>query len=242
MRTFTMDDIPVLYEDKHIIVVNKPQNIPCQEDASGDKDMLTIIKEYIKEKDNKPGNVFLGLVHRLDRVTGGVMVFAKNSKSAARLSEAIRDGDMIKKYLTVILGKLNETQGVMVNYLKKHSVTNIVYVATEATIGAKRAELKYRVLENLQDIISLVEIELVTGRSHQIRVQMEARGNPIFGDAKYGGDRLSKGHNLALWAVNLEFIHPITNERMMFVSYPPEDKEPWSKFELKKYLDYYNRN
>ncbi len=233
--------IPVLYEDKHIIVVVKPQNVPSQEDASGDADMLSILKGYIKERDGKQGNVYLGLVHRLDRVTGGVMVFAKNDKSASRLSEAIRNGNVTKKYLAVVLGKPARPEGTLVNYLKKHATTNVVYVSSEGTQGAKRAELTYKLLESKGGIISLTEIQLGTGRSHQIRVQMSAYGNPLFGDVKYGGDRLSKGHNLALWAFYLEFTHPVTGDTMRFVSYPPEDKEPWVKFDLEKYVQPYRK-
>jgi Pseudouridylate synthases, 23S RNA-specific len=145
-------------------------------------------------------------VHRLDRVTGGVMVFAKNDKSARRLCEAIRNNEVKKRYLTVVLGSLISEQGTMVNFLKKMAATNTVYVATEATTGAKRAELHYKVLENLQNVISLVEVELVTGRSHQIRVQMAANGSPVFGDVRYGGDKLAKGHNIALWAAKFRIL------------------------------------
>lgn len=240
MLNFTMDDVPILYEDSHIMVVVKPQNMPSQEDASGDMDLLTLLKNHIKERDNKPGNVFLGLVHRLDRVTGGLMVFAKNSKSAARLSAAIAEREVHKSYLAVVLGEMKERSGTLVNYLKKHSATNQVYVATEATIGAKRAELSYKVLDSL-GVISLLQIELKTGRSHQIRVQFASGGNPVFGDVRYGGDKLAKGHNLALWAARLDFYHPVTKENMVFVSYPPEEKEPWKKFNLFTYLDYFKR-
>lgn len=124
------------------------------------------------------------------------------------------------------------------NYLKKHAATNQVYAATEGTEGAKKAVLRYKVLES-PGVISLLAVELETGRSHQIRVQFAVNGNPVFGDVKYGGDKLSKGHNLALWAARLEFVHPVTGDNMIFVSYPPEDKEPWKKFDLGKYLDYF---
>ena len=147
-KQFTMDDVKILHEDNSVLVVVKPQNIPSQGDDSGDLDLLTLLKGYIKEKYNKPGEVYLGLVHRLDRPTGGVMVFAKNSKSAARLSQQIVDGVMQKRYLTTVLNCPKERKGELVNYLKKNSLTNNVYVATVGTTGAKRAELKYQVLEN----------------------------------------------------------------------------------------------
>ena len=217
-KQFTMEDVPVLYEDKHIIVVVKPQNMPSQEDKSGDTDLFNLLKEYIRQKYDKQGNVFLGLVHRLDRTTGGLMVFAKNSKCAARLSEAIKNGEVDKRYLAVLVGKPREKSA--------------------TTEGAKRSELSYKLLDSVDDVISLVKIKLETGRSHQIRVQFSCRGLPVFGDARYGGNTLMKGANLALWAAELSFLHPVTKDKMVFVSYPPEDNEPWKKFNLEKYLDY----
>lgn len=233
---FTMDDVPILYEDNSILVVVKPQNIPSQADQSCDLDLLTLLKSYIKDKYNKQGEVYLGLVHRLDRPTGGVMVFARNSKSAARLSQQIRDHEMVKTYLATVLNCPKEQSGQLVNYLKKNALTNTVYVATVGDSDAKRAELTYNVLESFHDVVSLVKVQLGTGRGHQIRVQFSAIGCPLFGDARYGGDALAKGHNLALWAYRLEFLHPVTKERMVFVSYPPE-KEPWTRFNIAKYLD-----
>lgn len=235
-KQFTMDDVQILHEDNCILVVNKPQNLPSQADNSGDVDLLTLLKGYVKEKYNKPGEVYLGLVHRLDRPTGGVMVFAKNSKSAERLSKQIQDGTMEKTYYSVVCGCPKEKNGTWVNYLKKNPLTNVVYVATYSDEGVKRAELSYNVLQNYHDTVSLVKIKLATGRSHQIRVQFSCRGHAVFGDAKYGGDVLAKGHNLALWAVQLAFDHPVTKERMVFVSYPPQI-EPWKRFDLDKHLD-----
>lgn len=235
-KNFTMEDITILHEDSSVLVVVKPQNIPSQADSSGDLDLLTLLKEYIKDKYNKPGNVYLGLVHRLDRPTGGVMVFAKNSKAAERLSKQIVDGDMTKQYLAAVLNCPKERKGVLVNYLKKNALTNTVYVATVGDHNAKRAELSYEVLESYSDVVSLVKIQLGTGRSHQIRVQFSSIGCPVFGDVRYGGDSLAKGHNLALWAYRLEFNHPVTKERMVFVAYPPE-KEPWTRFNTAKYLE-----
>jgi 23S rRNA pseudouridine1911/1915/1917 synthase len=227
----TEEKLNVLFEDNHILVVVKPQNIPTQEDESKDKDLLTIVKEYIKEKENKPGNVYVGLVHRLDRPTGGVMVFAKTSKAASRLSQQITDGELKKKYLAVVLNKPREKRQKLVNYLQKNARTNTVQVVPELTTGAKRAELEYNLLD-VKDKVSLVEVNLFTGRSHQIRVQMKHIGCPVYGDVKYGGDKLAKGHNLALWAYELRFVHPTTKENMTFKVYPPEDKIPWSVFNL----------
>ena len=234
-RNFTIDDVTILHEDNSVLVVVKPQNIPSQADASGDLDLLTLLKQYIKDKYNKPGNAYLGLVHRLDRPTGGIMVFAKNSKAAERLSKQIVDGEMTKQYLTTVLNCPKERKGTLVNYLKKNALTNNVYVATFGDHNAKRAELSYEVLENYQDVMSLVKVQLGTGRSHQIRVQFAAINCPVFGDVRYGG-ALSKGANLALWAYRLEFNHPVSRERMVFVAYPPES-EPWKRFDIGKHVE-----
>ena len=234
IRNFTMDDVAVLHEDNSILVVVKPQNIPSQADASGDLDLLTLLKDYIKNKYDKPGNVYLGLVHRLDRPTGGVMVFAKNSKAAERLSKQIVDGEMTKTYLTTVVGTPKQRKDTLVNYLKKNSLTNTVYVATFGDHDAKRAELSYEVLDS-DERLSLVKVQLGTGRSHQIRVQMSAINCPVYGDARYGGN-IVRGQNLALWAYKLELTHPITKERMVFVAYPP-DSEPWKRFDIKSHVE-----
>ena len=233
-RNFTMDDVAVLHEDNSILVVVKPQNIPSQADASGDLDLLTLLKDYIKNKYDKPGNVYLGLVHRLDRPTGGVMVFAKNSKAAERLSKQIVDGEMTKTYLTTVVGTPKQRKDTLVNYLKKNSLTNTVYVATFGDHDAKRAELSYEVLDS-DERLSLVKVQLGTGRSHQIRVQMSAINCPVYGDARYGGN-IVRGQNLALWAYKLELTHPVTKERMVFVDYPP-DSEPWKRFDIKSHVE-----
>ena len=234
-KQFTMDDVAILHEDNSVLVVVKPQNIPSQGDASGDLDLLTLLKQYLKEKYDKPGNVYLGLVHRLDRPTGGVMVFAKNSKSAERLSKQIVDGQMSKSYLTTVLGAPKEKKGTLVNYLKKNPLTNMVYVAAFGDHDTKRAELSYETLETVQDT-SLINVQLTTGRSHQIRVQFAAINCPVFGDMRYGGDVAVKGTNLALWAYKLEFFHPISQKRMVFVVYPPET-EPWKRFDIDKHVN-----
>ena len=226
-----MEKFNIAYEDNHIIVVVKPQNIPTQEDESKDQDLLSMLKEYIKEKESKPGNVYLGLVHRLDRPTGGVMVFAKTSKAASRLTEQIKNGEFKKQYLAVINGKPREKRGKLVNYLLKNARTNTVQIVPELTTNAKRAELDYEVLES-KEKVSLVKVDLHTGRSHQIRVQMKYLGCPVYGDVKYGGDILAKGHNLALWAYELRFVHPTTKENMTFKVYPPEELVPWKVFNL----------
>ena len=227
-----MEDFIILHEDNHVIVVLKPQNVPSCEDESKDKDMLTMIKEYIKETYDKPGNVYLGLVHRLDRPTGGVMVFAKSSKAAARLSEQMREGDFEKRYFTVLVGTPKEEKATLVHYMKKNAVNNMVYVCPATVEGAKRAELEYQVLEE-KGGLSLTEVRLHTGRSHQIRVQMSAIGTPVYGDMRYGGEKAKKGY-LALWAYYLAFTHPVSKERMVFRVQPPKDNLPWNVFDTER--------
>lgn len=227
-----MEDLIILYEDNHVIVVLKPQNVPSCEDESKDKDLLTMVKEYVKVTYNKPGNVYIGLVHRLDRPTGGVMVFAKSSKAAARLSEQMQNGDFEKKYYAVLVGTPKEEQTTLIHYMKKNAVNNMVYVCPPTVNGAKRAELDYRVLEEKEGL-SLVDVRLHTGRSHQIRVQMNAIGCPVFGDMRYGGEKAKKGY-LALWAYYLSFSHPISKERLVFRVQPPKTNLPWTLFDTEK--------
>ena len=227
-----MEDFIILHEDNHIIVVLKPQNVPSCEDESKDMDMLTMIKEYIREKYNKQGNVYLGLVHRLDRPTGGVMVFAKSSKAASRLSEQLRDGDFEKRYLAVTVGSPREEKATLTHYMKKNAVNNMVYVCPPTVQGAKFAELEYNVLEKNSEL-ALVDVRLHTGRSHQIRVQMSAIGHPLYGDMRYGGEKAKKGH-LALWAYYLSFTHPVSKERMVFRVQPPKDNTPWNIFDTER--------
>lgn len=235
MRVFTMDDVQILHEDNSVLVVCKPQNIASQPDSSGDLDLLTLLKGYVKQKYNKPGEVYLGLVHRLDRPTGGVMVFARNSKSAERLSKQIVDGTMTKQYLATVVGCPKEQKATLVHYLKKNALTNNVYVATFGDHNAKRAELSYDLLAS-DDQTALLKVQLGTGRSHQIRVQCNAIGCPVFGDVRYGGDTLAHGANLALWAYRLEFDHPITHARMVFVAYPPQI-QPWTRYQLQQFVE-----
>lgn len=226
------DDLIVLYEDNHIIVVLKPQNVPSCEDETKDKDLLNVVKDHIKEKENKSGNVYVGLVHRLDRPTGGVMVFAKSSKAAARLSEQMKIGDFEKKYAAVLVGSPRDKKKTLTDYLKKNPINNMVYVCPQVTEGAKFAELEYEILEE-NNGLSLALIKLHTGRSHQIRVQMSHMGTPVYGDMRYGGEKAKKG-KLALWAVSLSFTHPVSKERMCFKIQPPADNLPWKYFDVEK--------
>ncbi len=208
----------IVYEDNHIIVVIKPHNISTQLDSSMDADMLNIIKNYIKERDNKPGNVFLGLVHRLDRPTGGIMVFAKTSKAATRLSKQIRDKEFKKSYICVVCGRPKKLNDRLVTYLKKDSANNIVTIVPKHETGAKEAILDYELIETRHNL-SLIKVNLQTGRSHQIRVQMSKQLNcPIYGDFKYGD--ISHLGNLALWAYQISFVHPVSKKNLKFVAEP----------------------
>ena len=209
----------IIYEDNHIIVVEKPVNIPSQADKTGDEDMLTLVKKYIKEKYNKPGEVYLGLVHRLDRPTGGVMVFAKTSKAASRLSEQVRNKDFVKKYLCIIDGKMEKEEGTLKDYLYKNEKNNMSRIANPNEKNAKEAILDYKIIKYNEEInLSVAEILLHTGRHHQIRVQFSSRNHSLYGDQKYG--TRGRGKQLALWAYSLSILHPITKERMEFKAYP----------------------
>lgn len=233
---FTFEDLNIVFEDNHLLVVVKPQNIPSQADSSEDVDMLTLLKEYLRNKYSKQGNIYLALIHRLDRPTGGVMVFAKTSKAAERLSASMRAGEIEKKYLAVVNGRLPNRNGRLDNYLYKYANLNIVKVVPPTTSGAKRAVLDYKVLAERDGEDSLVQIRLYTGRSHQIRVQMSFIGNSLLGDSKYG---TLKGRNpmpLALWAYELRFPHPITKDSMVFRVYPDLSQEPWSRYDLDSIL------
>ena len=211
--------LKVIYEDNHIIVVEKIPNVPSQEDKTGDISMMTLIKDHIKEKYNKPGNVYLGLVHRLDRPVGGVMVFAKTSKAASRLSNEVREKVFKKEYLAVVDGKLEQEKGTLENYLYKDKKTNTSYVVNKDKKDSKYAKLDYEVIKyDKENDLSLIKINLHTGRHHQIRVQLANIGHSIYGDQRYG----IKGKNkqIALWAYKLTIEHPTKKEKMEFEDLP----------------------
>ncbi len=230
------EKLKVIYEDNHILVVEKPPNIPSQSDKTNDINMLTICKKYIKEKYNKPGNVYLGLVHRLDRPVGGIMIFAKTSKAASRLSNQVREKIFKKKYLAVVDGKPENKTGILEDYLYKDERNNISKVVNKDKKNAKYAKLEYELIvyDEVKNL-SLLSINLYTGRHHQIRVQLSNFGHSIFGDQKYG--TRGKGKQIALWAYELEIEHPITKEKMTFKDLP-QNKGTWSI--LKKLKINYN--
>lgn len=200
----------VIYEDNHLLVVEKPVNVPMQEDSSKDEDLLSLAKDYIKHKYAKPGNVYLGLVHRLDRPVGGVCVFARTSKAASRLAKQIQDHSFHKEYLAVVTDDGLADRGHFEDHLLKDERTNTVSVDPKG----KLAILDYEVLKR-KDGLALVKIDLKTGRSHQIRVQFSSRNHPLWGDQRYNKKAL-KGQQIALWSYRLDLIHPTTGEPMSF--------------------------
>ena len=218
--------IPVLYEDNHLLVVEKPANLPSQADSSGDPDLLNILKEYIGRKYNKPGAVYLGLVHRLDRPVGGVMVFARTSKAAARLSEAFRVHAQDRHYLAIVEGALNEPAE-LIDHLRKDGRTGMVQVVKPDVPGAKQARLITRPLA-VRDGLTLTDVRLFTGRAHQIRVQHAHTGHPLWGDMRYG--RGEAGRQIALWAYRLVVEHPTRHEQLRFASRPPR-AGAWTLFD-----------
>lgn len=214
--------IGILYEDNHLLIALKPQNMPVQADASGDLDMQSALKGYIKEKYNKPGDVFLALCHRLDRPVGGVMALCRTSKCAERMTKQFASHTVEKTYLCVVKGELNETINPE-DYLLKDE-RGMVRVVSPDTKGAKRASLTAAPIAHA-DGLTLVKVELHTGRSHQIRVQMAHAGYPLWGDNRYGDGR--PGQQIALWAASLALDHPTTKQRICF-DCPPPDMQPWN--------------
>ncbi|MFC0016044.1 MULTISPECIES: RluA family pseudouridine synthase [Allobacillus] len=218
-------NVPILYEDNHLLVVEKPVNIPVQEDQSKDKDLLTLLKEDIKIRHKKPGNVFLALVHRLDRPVGGAMVFAKTSKAASRLSDQLRRKAIERTYLAVVHGVPSKAKDQLEDYLVKDHRKNIVRTAKPNEKEAKKAILDYEVASEKKGF-SLLSVKLHTGRPHQIRVQLSSRGFPLYGDQKYGQRVNKPGQQIALWSNKLVLEHPTTKEVMEFTSTPPYEY-PW---------------
>lgn len=221
-----MNKLDVIYEDNHIIVVRKPVNILSQKDNTNDIDMTKIVKSYLKEKYNKPGNVYLGLLHRLDRPVGGLMVLAKTSKAAKRLSEDIKLHKLKKTYIAVVEGIIKSDKGIMKDYLKRLPNGNVI---TTTNNDGKYAELEYKVLErNKKFNKTLVEINLKTGRHHQIRVQFSSRGHALCGDQRYNKKDKTQ---IALFANKLSFIHPVKKVEMNFLA-KPESSGYWTLFTL----------
>ncbi|HOQ16085.1 MAG TPA: RluA family pseudouridine synthase [Defluviitaleaceae bacterium] len=229
-------DIPILYEDGHIIVALKPPKIPSQADKSGDKDMLSYLKEYLKEQYPMAQNPYIGLVHRLDRPVGGLMVFAKSKWANAKLSEQIQNKQFNKEYLAVVTGKPEKVQGELVDYLLKNQKLNLSKVVSKETKGAKEAILEYECLDSVEfeneGWLSLLKIVLKTGRHHQIRVQLSHAGIPVWGDNKYNPAFVKRREwtQIALWAYSLSFYHPKTNQLCLYIEKP--EQYPFNQFNM----------
>jgi 23S rRNA pseudouridine1911/1915/1917 synthase len=224
--TGTNPNITILFEDNHLLAIHKPAGVLSQEDYSGEPDVLTLCKAYLKNEYNKPGNVFLGLVHRLDRPVAGVMLLAKTSKAASRISEQIRKRSVQKRYLAVVEGHPDDN-GMLMHYLLKNSNTNRVSVVGSGISEAQKAELTYQ-KAGQKDNLALLNVKLITGRPHQIRVQLAHEGFPIIGDRKYGN---SSNCDIALFASELEVVHPTLKKPQTF-SATPSNIYPWSLFTL----------
>lgn len=211
-----MNNVNVLYEDNHIIVVEKKPNTLSQSDITKDIDLLTMVKEYVKEKYNKPGNVYIGLVHRLDRPVGGVMVFARTSKAAKRLNDGIKNHEFNKTYVAVLDGVLKKQNGELTDYLYKDEKTGKSKIVNKSYPGAKLCKLNYEVIGYVTDK-TIVKINLITGRHHQIRLQFKNLGYPLFGDQLYGKQNKEQ---IRLYAYKLSFNHPTTKKRLEFKLLP----------------------
>lgn len=203
----------IIYEDNHIIVVNKEPGEIVQGDKTGDTPLSEMIKAYLKEKYNKPGNVFCGVVHRIDRPVSGLVIFAKTSKALERLNKMLRDGTIHKTYHAIVEGHPDKDEALLENMLVTNGRINKTFVCDSDTPDAKESKLRYKIIEKY-DRYSLLEIELLTGRKHQIRAQLSAIGNPIKGDLKYGARRSNPNGCISLQAYNIRFIHPVSKEEI----------------------------
>jgi len=218
----TKGNLEVLFEDNHLIIVNKKSGDIVQGDKTGDIPLSEIVKAYIKEKYNKPGNVFLGVVHRLDRPTTGVIVFARTSKSLERFNKMLRDKTVNKTYWTLVKNKPKKIEDTLIGYLKKNPKNNKSTSYSSEVEGSKKAILHYKIIKSL-DNYHLLEVDLETGRHHQIRCQLSAIGSPIKGDLKYGFDRSNKDASISLHARKIEFTHPVTKENISIIAPTPND-------------------
>ncbi len=223
MRIITnKNNLQVIYEDNHLIIVNKRVGDIVQGDKTKDKPLNDIVKEYIADKYNKPGNVYLGVVHRLDRPTSGIVIFARTSKALSRLNKMLRDKEIQKTYLAVVKNKPTKEKDTLIHYLRKNTNNNKAIVFNRITENTKKAILHYKIYQNL-DNYHILEINLETGRHHQIRAQLSSIKSPIKGDLKYGFNRSNKNGGIHLHAYKISFIHPVKKNNMDLICYPPED-------------------
>lgn len=225
MKKYNLD---ILFEDNHLIIVNKKSSEIVQGDKSGDSTLGDKIKAYLVERYNKPGEAYLGVVHRLDRPVSGAVIFAKTSKALTRMNEIIKEGQLSKKYWAIVENRPEIEFGHLTNYLQKNEQQNKSYVVKSNKAGAKLAELNYQLILSGKNY-HLLEVELLTGRHHQIRVQLSHMGSVIKGDLKYGASRSTKDGSIYLHAHELEFIHPVTKSKINIIAPPPSD-EIWKIF------------
>ncbi|MRM85536.1 RluA family pseudouridine synthase [Riemerella anatipestifer] len=220
----------ILYEDNHLLVINKKAGQLVQGDKTGDASLLELIKDFIKSRDNKPGNVFLGLVHRIDRPTSGLVIYAKTSKALTRLTQMIKNREVKKTYWAIVPKEMISPSQKLVHYLKKNEKNNKAIIFTKPTEGAKQAILSYNLMLSLDNYL-LLEIDLETGRHHQIRAQLSKIGIPIKGDLKYGAPRSNSDGGISLHARKLEFIHPVSKEKITIVAPVPSQDSVWQACE-----------
>lgn len=218
----TQENLQVLYEDNHLIIINKRVGDLVQGDKTGDKPLNEIVKSYIKNKYKKPGEVYLGVVHRIDRPTSGAVIFARTSKALTRLNEALREKEIQKTYWAIVKNPIPQNTGTLTHYLVKNQRNNKATAYPSEVKGSKKAILHYKKIQSF-DKYTLLEIELETGRHHQIRVQLASIGIPIKGDLKYGFDRSNKGGGIHLHARGVQFLHPVKKEMLHIVAPTPKD-------------------
>ncbi|KGL48301.1 RluA family pseudouridine synthase [Porphyromonas cangingivalis] len=219
----------VLYEDNHLLIINKAAGEIVQGDKTGDCPLVESLKVYLKEKYDKPGNVFLGLVHRLDRPVSGIVVFAKTSKALTRMNELFRKDEVRKIYHAIVEASPARPEADLVHFLKKNEKQNKSYPVGSQVVGAKRAELSYRTLAH-SDRYTLLEVTLKTGRHHQIRAQLSANGTIIKGDLKYGARRSNADGSISLHAYSIEFVHPVSKEKVRIIAPYPDTEGLWKHF------------
>ncbi|MFK7747701.1 MAG: RluA family pseudouridine synthase [Kordia sp.] len=218
----TKDNLQIIYEDNHLIAINKRPGDIVQGDKTGDLPLSEVVKQYIKEKYNKPGNVYLGVAHRLDRPTSGIVVFAKTSKALPRLNKLFAEKEAKKTYWAVVKNSPEKHEDTLIHYMKRNTKQNKSYANRKEVPESKKAILDYRILKKLENFY-LLEVDLKTGRHHQIRSQLTAIGCPIKGDLKYGFDRSNKDGSIHLHARSLSFIHPVKKEMLELLAPPPHD-------------------
>lgn len=220
----------IVFEDNHLLVINKKAGQLVQGDKTGDLSLLDLLKDFIKVRDQKPGNVFLGLVHRIDRPTSGLVIYAKTSKALSRLTQMVKNRDIKKTYWAVVPKVEIPHEQRLIHYLQKNEKNNKSTVFPKVTDGAKEAILNYEIIKTL-DNFQLLEVDLETGRHHQIRAQLAKIGAPIKGDLKYGSPRSNPDGGIHLHARKLEFIHPVTNEKTIIVAKVPQNDVIWQACE-----------